>query len=118
MNNKSYGELVKKVIVSDRNVFYFFFFFFCSKECSPSRFFFFFQEEDGIRDLYVTGVQTCALPISDRYRQPAIYYYPFFATDGGLISYGPDETDMFRRAAGYVDRILKGDNASGLPVQQ
>jgi hypothetical protein len=45
-------------------------------------------------------------------------FLPFFATDGGLISYGPDEIDMFRRAAGYVDRILKGDKASGLPVQQ
>ena len=42
-----------------------------------------------------------------------MYYFPFFARDGGLISYGPDEADMFRQAAGYVDRIL-GD----LPVQQ
>ena len=58
------------------------------------------------------------IALADRYRQPAIYYFPFFATDGGLISYGPDEIDMFRRAAGYVDRILKGDKASGLPVQQ
>jgi putative ABC transport system substrate-binding protein len=54
----------------------------------------------------------------DRYRLPAMYYFPFFARDGGLISYGPDEADMFRQAAGYVDRILKGAKASDLPVQQ
>jgi len=53
-----------------------------------------------------------------RYRLPAMYYFPFFAKDGGLISYGPDEIDMFRRTAGYVDRILKGAKASDLPVQQ
>jgi putative ABC transport system substrate-binding protein len=53
-----------------------------------------------------------------RYRLPAMYYFPFFARDGGLISYGPDEADMFRQAAGYVDRILKGAKASDLPVQQ
>jgi putative ABC transport system substrate-binding protein len=53
-----------------------------------------------------------------RYRLPAMYYFPLFATDGGLISYGPDEMDMFRRTAGYVDRILKGAKASDLPVQQ
>jgi putative ABC transport system substrate-binding protein len=54
----------------------------------------------------------------DRYRLPAMYYFPFFARDGGLISYGPDEADMFRQAAGYVDRILKGAKVSDLPVQQ
>jgi putative ABC transport system substrate-binding protein len=54
----------------------------------------------------------------DRYRLPAMYYFPLFATDGGLISYGPDEIDMFRRTAGYVDRILKGAKAGDLPVQQ
>jgi putative ABC transport system substrate-binding protein len=54
----------------------------------------------------------------DQYRVPAMYYFPFFAMDGGLISYGPDEIDMFRRTAGYVDRILKGAKASDLPVQQ
>jgi putative tryptophan/tyrosine transport system substrate-binding protein len=43
---------------------------------------------------------------------------PFFARDGGLIAYGPDEIDMFRRIAGYVDRILKGAKASDMPVQQ
>jgi putative ABC transport system substrate-binding protein len=53
-----------------------------------------------------------------RYRLPAIYYFPLFARDGGLISYGPDEIDMVRQAAGYVDRILKGAKASDLPVQQ
>ena len=55
---------------------------------------------------------------ADRHRLPAIYYFPLFATDGGLISYGPDEIDMFRRTAGYVDRILKGAKAGDLPVQQ
>jgi putative ABC transport system substrate-binding protein len=55
---------------------------------------------------------------ADRHRLPAIYYFPHFATDGGLISYGPDESDMFRRAAGYVDRVLKGTKVGDLPVQQ
>jgi len=53
-----------------------------------------------------------------QYHLPAIYYFPLFASDGGLISYGPDETDMFRRTAGYIDRILKGAKAGDLPVQQ
>jgi putative ABC transport system substrate-binding protein len=53
-----------------------------------------------------------------RYRLPTIYYFPVFARDGGLISYGPDEIDMVQQAAGYVDRILKGAKASDLPVQQ
>ena len=58
------------------------------------------------------------IALMDRYRRPAMYYFPFFAREGGLISYGPDEADMFRQAAGYVDRILKGAKASDLPVQQ
>jgi ABC transporter substrate binding protein len=58
------------------------------------------------------------IALVDRYRLPAMYYFPFFARDGGLISYGPDEADMFRQAAGYVDRILKGAKASDLPVHQ
>jgi putative ABC transport system substrate-binding protein len=58
------------------------------------------------------------IALVDRYRLPAMYYLPFFARDGGLISYGPDEADMFRQAAGYVDRILRGAKASDLPVQQ
>jgi putative ABC transport system substrate-binding protein len=56
--------------------------------------------------------------LTNRYRLPAIYYFPLFTTDGGLISYGPDEIDMFRRSAGYVDRILKGERVGDVPVQQ
>jgi putative tryptophan/tyrosine transport system substrate-binding protein len=53
-----------------------------------------------------------------RYRLPVVYYFRYFAADGGLISYGPDEIDLFRRAAGYVDRVLKGAKPADLPVQQ
>ena len=48
---------------------------------------------------------------------PAVYPYHYYATSGGLISYGPDTTDPFRRAADYVDRILKGEKPADLPVQ-
>jgi ABC-type uncharacterized transport system substrate-binding protein len=50
-------------------------------------------------------------------RLPAIYPYRYFATDGGLISYGPDTIDQFRRVAGYVDHILRGEKPADLPVQ-
>jgi putative ABC transport system substrate-binding protein len=53
-----------------------------------------------------------------RYRLPAIYPFRTFIRSGGLISYGPDIVDQFRRAAGYVDRILKGEKPADLPVQQ
>src|SRR5207302_222178 len=52
-----------------------------------------------------------------RYRLPAVYPYRFFAELGGLLSYGTDQSDNFRRAATYVDRILKGANPSDLPAQ-
>ena len=53
-----------------------------------------------------------------RYRLPAVYAYRFFAVLGGLLSYGPDLTDNFRRAATYADRILKGAKPADLPVEQ
>jgi putative ABC transport system substrate-binding protein len=52
-----------------------------------------------------------------RYRTPAIYPYRYFASDGGLISYGPDQIDQWRGAAIYLDRILKGASPAELPVQ-
>jgi putative ABC transport system substrate-binding protein len=57
------------------------------------------------------------VPLAARHRLPAVYPTRYFVTDGGLISYGPDTIDQFRRAAGYVDRILKGEKPTDLPVQ-
>jgi putative ABC transport system substrate-binding protein len=61
------------------------------------------------RDLIIT--------LAARYKLPAVYNMRHVVRDGGLISYGPNSVDQFRQAAGYVDRILKGENASDLPVQ-
>jgi len=52
-----------------------------------------------------------------RYKLPAVYPYRYYAVDGGLITYGPNSSDQLRRAAGYVDRILKGEKPADLPVQ-
>ena len=55
--------------------------------------------------------------LAARHKLPAVYYRRYFVTAGGLISYGPDFVDQYRRAAGYVDRILKGEKPADLPVQ-
>jgi putative ABC transport system substrate-binding protein len=55
---------------------------------------------------------------AERHRVPAIYAYRSFVVGGGLMSYGPDPYDLFRRAASYVDRILRGEKPGELPVQQ
>ena len=57
------------------------------------------------------------IALAARHRLPAVYYSRYFVTGGGLISYGPDFSDQFRRAAAYVDRILKGEKPGDLPVQ-
>ena len=57
------------------------------------------------------------ITLAARHRLPAVYGLRFFAIDGGLISYGPDSVEPYRRAAGYVDRILKGEKPADLPVQ-
>ena len=73
--------------------------------------------------LIVTGSSSAAVHrelivmLAARHRLPAVYPFRYFVTSGGLISYGPDPIDVFRRAAGYVDRILKGEKAADLPVQ-
>ena len=61
------------------------------------------------RDLIIT--------LAARHKLPAVYFVRFFVTGGGLISYGPDPIDQYRQAAGYVDRILKGEKPADLPVQ-
>ena len=55
--------------------------------------------------------------LAARHRLPAVYPSRYFVTSGGLLSYGPDIDDQFRRAAGYVDRILQGQKPADLPVQ-
>jgi putative tryptophan/tyrosine transport system substrate-binding protein len=61
------------------------------------------------RDLIIT--------LAARHKLPTVYFVRPFVTDGGLISYGPDLADQFRRAASYIDRILKGEKPADLPVQ-
>src|SRR5262245_37761381 len=73
--------------------------------------------------LIVTGSTSAAfhrdliIELAARHKLPAVYYERFFITSGGLISYGPDSIDPYRRAAVYVDRILKGEKPADLPVQ-
>jgi len=73
--------------------------------------------------LIATGVPGARLhrnlivTLAARHKLPAVYWERFFVAAGGLISYGPDFVDQYRRAAGYVDRILKGEKAADLPVQ-
>src|SRR2546423_9914442 len=57
------------------------------------------------------------ITLAARHQLSAVYPYRFFVTGGGLISYGPELVDQYRRAAGYVDRILKGEKPANLPVQ-
>jgi ABC-type uncharacterized transport system substrate-binding protein len=62
-------------------------------------------------------VRDLIVPLAARHRLPAVYPYRYYVTDGGLVSYGPDTIHQFRRGAGYVDRILKGEKPADLPVQ-
>jgi putative ABC transport system substrate-binding protein len=66
---------------------------------------------------WAVGHRKLIIELAARYQLPAIYYSTRFVADGGLISYGPDFVDQFRLAAGYVDRILKGEKPAELPVQ-
>jgi putative ABC transport system substrate-binding protein len=92
--------------------------------------------EDGLEDAFIAmnkaGVQALILltdsiffsqrkrtaDLASKYRLPGMYFFPVFVEEGGLMSYGPSDADLFRRAAGYVDRILKGMKPGELPVEQ
>jgi putative ABC transport system substrate-binding protein len=65
-----------------------------------------------------TKYRELIIALAARHRLPAAYAFRFFVTSGGLVSYGADPYDQSRQAAAYVDRILKGEKPSDLPVQQ
>jgi putative tryptophan/tyrosine transport system substrate-binding protein len=65
----------------------------------------------------VSSHRALIIALAARHKLPAVYAFRFDVTDGGLISYGPDLVDQFRRSADYVDRILRGARPSDLPVQ-
>jgi putative ABC transport system substrate-binding protein len=64
-----------------------------------------------------TAHRDLIIGLAARYNLPAVYFERLFVAAGGLMSYGPDRIDMYRRAAGYVDRILKGEKPADMPVQ-
>jgi putative ABC transport system substrate-binding protein len=69
-------------------------------------------------DVFTSAHYAEIIALSARYRLPAVYPFRFFATSGGLLSYGVDVRDLYRRAASYVDRIFRGASPAELPVQQ
>jgi len=70
-----------------------------------------------VPDVFVQVHRELIIRLADKYRLPAVYPYRFFASSGGLMSYGLDTVAVFRQAASYVDRILKGAKPADLPVE-
>jgi putative ABC transport system substrate-binding protein len=68
-------------------------------------------------DIFILAVRGAILKAVDQQRVPLVSPYRQFVTEGSLMSYGPDTSDIFRRSASYVDRILKGEPTGNLPVQ-
>jgi putative tryptophan/tyrosine transport system substrate-binding protein len=68
-------------------------------------------------DVFFTIHSNLIVQLVEKYRLPTVYSFRFYVTNGGLIAYGTDITDLYRRASQYVDRILNGDNPGELPVQ-
>ena len=71
-----------------------------------------------IPDIFILTNRQTIIASSARHRVPVMYPYRMMANDGGLVVYGPDIAALYRRAASYVDRILKGEKPGDLPVQQ
>jgi putative ABC transport system substrate-binding protein len=69
-------------------------------------------------DIFNIANRESIVALTARSGVPAIYPIPFFAESGGLIAYGADFTELFRQAAGYIDRVLKGANPRDLPIQR
>jgi len=69
-------------------------------------------------DLFTATNRESIIALAARYRLPAVYPFRYFAADGGLMSYGTEVLETYRQAASYVDRILKGEKPSELPVKQ
>jgi putative ABC transport system substrate-binding protein len=82
----------------------------------------FAQEPNGalvvLPDIHIAVHRQLVINLAAKYRLPAVSGLPYFASDGGLVTYGPDTIEPYRRAAAYVDRILKGTKPGELPVQQ
>ena len=81
-----------------------------------------FASEPNAGLIVVTGTSAIIhreliISLASRHRLPAVYPFRYYVTSGGLMSYGPDVIDFYRRVAGYVDRILKGEKPADLPVQ-
>jgi putative tryptophan/tyrosine transport system substrate-binding protein len=81
-----------------------------------------FAREPNAGLIVVTGTSAIThreliISLASRHRLPAVYPFRYYVTGGGLMSYGPDVIDFYRRAAGYVDRILRGEKPADLPVQ-
>jgi putative ABC transport system substrate-binding protein len=68
-------------------------------------------------DSFLLAHREPIISLAARNRLPAVYFHAVFAREGDLLSYGPDSADVFRRAAAYVDRILRGAKPADLPVQ-
>ena len=69
-------------------------------------------------DLFTATNRRSIIALAARHRLPAIYPFRYFVAGGGLMSYGIEMLETYRQAAGYVDRILKGERPGDLPVQQ
>jgi putative ABC transport system substrate-binding protein len=80
------------------------------------------KESDGgvivIPDAFFASHSTQIVALADRFRLPVVYPYRYYVAQGGLLSYGVNNVDLFRQAAPYIDRILRGANPTDLPVQQ